>query len=361
MGSTAPLVPSPQGCRGLSSITVHTGNWELCPALPWRKCSPEGDFLLSVTPLEVQTSTEAVKGNEKEHRRNLRGQFCKGGQRSKESNTTTVIWWEGTKIQDEPQENMERREQGIHREEEGQGRNKEIEAPANCLDEVLPLPRHWTHCLQPSPFLLLSCASLSTDSACFKSEGDWCGSCTMGRSAPGARSTSLFYLCRLQGLHCKHLPDWSASRPHLTQLSWKMFLFRHWCDFIETSPFKMQAHTWRWKVDSHRYPWLGTASSPSLHILTTGPIRDAGCCKNRNLVLQGNLLTFLSDSNRRYSEANSIFVSAEIQAWRCQKWWQELSISMRRQPTCSTLSASHTQTISSYCKHQSETVQQNWI
>lgn len=38
--------------------------------------------------------------------------------------------------------NMDRREQGIHREEEGQRRNKEIESPANCLDEELPLPRH---------------------------------------------------------------------------------------------------------------------------------------------------------------------------------------------------------------------------
>lgn len=151
-----------------------------------------------------------------------------------------------------------------------------------------------------------------------------------------------FHLCRLQGLHCKRLTDWSASRPHLTQLgslSWKMFLFRHWGDFIETSPFKMQAHTWRWKADSQRYPQLGTASCPFLHILTTGPIRGAGCCKNRNLVLPGNPLIFLSDYNGSYSEANSIFVSAETQAWRCQKWWQELSISMR----CQSAHMLHTQ------------------
>ena len=33
--------------------------------------------MLAVTPLVDQTSAEALKGNRKEHRRNLRGQFCK--------------------------------------------------------------------------------------------------------------------------------------------------------------------------------------------------------------------------------------------------------------------------------------------
>lgn len=73
----------------------------------------------------------------------------------------------------------------------------------------------------------------------------------------------------------------------------------------------MQAHNWRCKADSHRYPWLGTASSPVLYMLTVGPILDAGCCKNRDLILQGNPLIFLSHYNGRYSEANSIFVSAD--------------------------------------------------
>lgn len=164
-----------------------------------------------------------------------------------------------------------------------------------------------------------------------------------------------FHLSTVQGLHCKGLTDWSASQPHLIQpgsLSGKMIMFRHWHDFIETSTFKMQAHTWRCKTDWHRYPSLGTASSPFLYTPTMGPIMDAGCCKKRNLVLQGNPLIPLSHYYGRYSEVNSIFVSAEIQAGRCQKLWQELSISMRWQPTCSTLSTSHTQTISSYCKHQ---------
>lgn len=57
-----------------------------------------------------------------------------------------------------------------------------------------------------------------------------------------------------------------------------------------------------------------SASSPFLYILTMGSVMDAGCSKNRNLVLQENPLIFLSHYNRRYSEGNSIFVSAEIQA-----------------------------------------------
>lgn len=319
---------------------------------PWRL------FLLAVTPLEVQKSAEAAKGNGKEHRRKLRGQFCKqnsngGGQRSKGSNTTTVIWWH--KDTGWTPENMERREQGIHREEEGQRRNKEIETPANCLDEVLPLPGHWTHCLQPSPFLPLSWASLSTDSACSKSEGDWCGTCTRGRSVPGIRSTSLFSLVHsarfalqvFKWLKCKSTASYPAWQPVLENVHVWALVWFYWDNPIQNA----SPHLEMWGRFT-QVPWLGTASSPFLCILTMGPIIDAGCCKNRNLVLQGNPLIFLSDYNGRYSEANSTFFSAEIQAWRCQKWWQELSISMRWQPTCSTLSTSHTQTISSYCKHQ---------
>lgn len=174
-----------------------------------------------------------------------------------------------------------------------------------------------------------------------------------------------FHLCRLQGLHCKRLTDWSASRPHLTQLgslSWKMFLFRHWCDFIETSPFKMQAHTWRWKADSHRYHgWVLHPVHFSIY-WPRAPLGMQDAARTGTWYCQGTLLysfliimgatlrqtAFLSLQKHRHEDVRNDDKNSAFQ-WGVS------------QPTCSTLSASHTQTISSYCKHQSETVQQNWI
>lgn len=65
--------------------------------------------------------------------------------------------------------------------------------PCQLFGWRLPLPRHHTHCLQPSPFLQLSWASLSTDRAGSKAEGDWCGP-VLWAVHTRTKSTSLFVL-----------------------------------------------------------------------------------------------------------------------------------------------------------------------
>lgn len=271
----------------------NPGSWEFHPALPLGNHSPPGLFLLSVTPRMVQTSGQAAKGNRKEERRNWRRQYCKQssdeGGRGQKNQTPLLLsdrraqryrmnLWKYAEV---GTENTQRGR--------GQGRNKEREAPANSLAAALPLPRHWAHCLQR----LLSCGFPEpppaqtvlvpnrkvTDVSPVRRAG-------LHR---GLHQLLYFYSCRVQGFHCKGLTDWSTSWPHLTQfgsLSQRMFIFRDWYVLKETIPLQMQPNTWRCKANSHMYPWLGTASGSSLCILTMGPIRDAGCWKNSNSLLE---------------------------------------------------------------------------
>lgn len=133
-----------------------------------------------------------------------------------------------------------------------------------------------------------------------------------------------------------------------------MFVFRVWYDLNETIPLQMQQNTWRCKANSHRYSCLGTASSSFLYILTMGSIKDAGCWKNRNSVLGKNpLYSFLIIKVDTLRETSFLFLHRPKQS---QKRQREFTISMRWQPTCSTLGTSHSQTISSYWKHQWDNV-----
>lgn len=135
-------------------------------------------------------------GNGKEHKRNLRGQLCKqnnnGGGAEVERIKHHHCYLMGRhKDTGWTSENRERREQGIHREEEGQRRNKE-KKPLSivwmksylCLGTELIVCSHLLSCFFPEP--------PSADRACSKAGGDWCGSCTMGKSVSGTRSTSVF-------------------------------------------------------------------------------------------------------------------------------------------------------------------------
>lgn len=141
-----------------------------------------------------------------------------GEQRSKESKTTAVIWWEGTKVQDEPLKICRGGNREYTERKKGSRETKRERSPCQLFGWRLPLPRHCTHCLQPSPFLLLSWASLSTDSARSKSEGDWCGPVLWAGPHEGLDQLLYFCLYRVQGLHHRGLTAWSESWLYLIQL-----------------------------------------------------------------------------------------------------------------------------------------------
>lgn len=188
---------------GSSVHLCHRGNVTLKVIFVW--CST----------IRGSNLAEAVMGNGKEHRRNLKGQFY-------QQNSNGERGAKVKRIKPHHCYLMGRhKDTGWTERKKGRGET-ETETPANCLDEVLPLPStelivcsHLLTCFFPEPPI--------ADSACSKLEGNWCGSCTMGRSVPGTRSTSLFsfvYCARLtpQGfnwLKCKSTTSYPPWHPVL--------------------------------------------------------------------------------------------------------------------------------------------------
>lgn len=166
-----------------------------------------------------------------------------GGQRSKESNITTVIC---TKVQDEPLKICRGGNREYTERKKGKGETKREK----------PLPIVWMKCYLCLGTELIVCSRLLS---CFFPEPPSAqtvlvpnrkvtdvGPVLWAGLHQGLVQLLYFYLCRVQGFHCKGLTDWSASWPHLTQLrilSQGMFTFRDWYDLNETIPLQMHPNT----------------------------------------------------------------------------------------------------------------------
>lgn len=146
---------------------------------PWKL------LLLSVMPWMIQTSAEAVKGNGKKDKRNLRGQYCK---------QSSDVGGRGQKNQTPPLLS-DRRAQRYRMNLWKWGGNREYTERKTGRGETKrekPLPIVWMKCYLCLGTELIVCSRLLScffpeppcvqTSACSKSEGDWCESCAMGRS-----------------------------------------------------------------------------------------------------------------------------------------------------------------------------------